>query len=55
MCSQLPHPIISADLLSVQTSYQQQKRQPSGHEIKANLSLVNYYVMAYPQAFFLKI
>lgn len=55
MYVQLSHSITSADLLSVQTSYQQQKRQPLGHEIKANLSLVNYYVMAYPQAFFLKI
>lgn len=48
LCSQLPHSIISVNLLSLQTSYQQKKTQPSGHEIKTYLLLVNYYRTTYP-------
>lgn len=53
LCSQLPHPIISANLLSLQTT-PPTETQPLGHEIKAYLSLVNYFRTTNPQAFFVE-
>lgn len=46
--------LLSPQIFCLYKQVSNKKTQPSGHEIKAYLSLVNYYRTTYPQAFFLQ-